>query len=95
MHTQFVYIIQKLIIFDGGVRTGTDMFKALCLGADYVCIGRPAIWGLILNGSDGVSQILNLFYQEFRSIMGLSGCNDINGSAATVCDIPFRNKDNY
>ncbi len=68
---------KKLIIFDGGIRTGSDMFKALCLGADYVCIGRPAIWGLILNGSNGVSQILNLFYQEFRSIMGLSGCNDI------------------
>ena len=68
---------KKIIIFDGGIRTGSDMFKALCLGADFVCIGRPAIWGLILGGSKGVSKILDLFYQELKSIMGLSGCNDI------------------
>ena len=67
----------KQIIFDGGIRTGSDIFKSLCLGADVVAIGRPAIWGLILGGKTGVSRILDLFYKEFCSVMGLSGCNDI------------------
>lgn len=66
------------IIFDGGIRTGTDIFKALCLGADLVSIGRPSIWGFILNGADGISNIVNLFYEEFQSTVALSGCKDIN-----------------
>ena len=70
-------IKNKQIIFDGGIRTGTDMFKAICLGADIVSIGRPTIWGLILGGSIGVSKILDLFYDEFKSAMGLSGCSNI------------------
>ncbi len=68
----------KQIIFDGGIRTGTDMFKALSLGADIVSIGRPAIWGLILDGANGVSRILDFFYDEFKSAFALSGCTDIN-----------------
>ena len=70
-------IKNKKIIFDGGIRTGTDMFKSLCLGADIVSVGRPAIWGLILGGSSGVSKVLDLFYEEFKSVMGLSGCKNI------------------
>jgi len=70
----------KQIIFDGGVRTGTDMFKAICLGADIVSIGRPSIWGLILGGSKGVSKILNLFFDEFKSVMGLSGCKNLKSA---------------
>lgn len=70
-------IKNKQIIFDGGIRTGTDAFKAICLGADVVAIGRPAIWGLILNGTNGVSRILDLFYDELKSVMGLSGCVNI------------------
>ena len=66
------------IIFDGGVRTGTDLFKALCLGADLVSIGRPSVWGYILNGSEGISKIIRLFYDEFSSSLALSGCKDIN-----------------
>ena len=68
---------KKKIIFDGGIRTGSDLFKALCLGADIVSIGRPSIWGLILSGNKGVSKIIELFYNELKSVMGLSGCNDI------------------
>ena len=71
-------IKNKQIIFDGGIRTGSDIFKALCLGANIVSIGRPAIWGLILGGSKGISKIINLFYEEFESVMGLSGNKDIN-----------------
>ncbi len=71
-------IKNKQIIFDSGIRTGTDVFKALCLGADIVSIGRPAIWGLILDGANGVSRILDFFYDEFKSAFALSGCTNIN-----------------
>ena len=47
------------------------------MGADIVSIGRPSIWGLILSGNKGVSKIIDLFYNELKSVMGLSGCNDI------------------
>ena len=76
----FKGVKNKQIIFDGGVRTGTDMFKAICLGADIVSIGRPSIWGLILGGSKGVSKILNLFFDEFKSVMGLSGCKNLKSA---------------
>ena len=71
-------IKNKQIIFDSGIRTGTDIFKALCIGADIVSIGRPAIWGLILDGANGVSRILDFFYDEFKSALALSGCSDVN-----------------
>ena len=71
-------IKNKQIIFDSGIRTGSDVFKAICLGADIVSIGRPAIWGLILDGANGVSKILDFFYDEFKSVFALSGSTDIN-----------------
>lgn len=67
----------KTIIFDGGARTGTDIFKALCLGANIVSIGRSSLYGLIVNGAKGVKKTFDLFEEEFVSTMGLSGCNDI------------------
>ena len=48
------------IWFDGGVRKGTDVLKALALGADLVFIGRPVIWGLAVNGQKGVETVLDL-----------------------------------
>ncbi|KAI1097688.1 FMN-dependent dehydrogenase [Jackrogersella minutella] len=62
------------IHFDGGVRRGTDIFKALCLGADMVWIGRPAIWGIAYNGEYGVTNALKILEDEFRECMALSGC---------------------
>lgn len=68
---------KKTIIFDGGIRTGSDILKALCLGANIVSIGRASIYGLIANGADGVSNTFELFKKEFLSAMGLCGCNDV------------------
>jgi (S)-2-hydroxy-acid oxidase len=65
------------ILFDGGVRRGTDVFKALALGADMVCIGRPYIWGLSAFGQEGVETALNLLDQELRSIMQQAGVTRI------------------
>ncbi|XP_062514904.1 LOW QUALITY PROTEIN: 2-Hydroxyacid oxidase 1-like [Corticium candelabrum] len=67
------------IYVDGGVRYGTDVLKAIALGARAVFIGRPVLWGLTYNGEDGVCQVLH----EFKVAMKLSGCasiSDINRS---------------
>ncbi|EMC99551.1 hypothetical protein BAUCODRAFT_29908 [Baudoinia panamericana UAMH 10762] len=62
---------------DGGIRSGTDMFKALALGAEYVWVGRPAIWGLAYAGERGVELMLEIFYNEFKRCMQLTGCNSV------------------
>ena len=67
----------KLIV-DGGVRTGSDIFKCLSLGADYVAIGRPVIFGLAVYSNIGVERVLDLYIHEFKSTMHLCGVNDIN-----------------
>ncbi|TLD32398.1 S-2-hydroxy-acid oxidase-like protein [Venturia nashicola] len=58
---------------DGGIRHGTDIFKALALGADFVWIGRPVLWGLAYNGQEGVGLCLRLLSDEIRLCMGLAG----------------------
>lgn len=58
---------------DGGVRHGTDVFKALALGADFVWVGRPILWGLAYKGQEGVELCLRLLIDEFRLCMGLAG----------------------
>jgi (S)-2-hydroxy-acid oxidase len=58
---------------DGGIRHGTDIFKALALGAEFVWIGRPVLWGLAYKGQDGVELCLKLLSDEFRLCMGLAG----------------------
>ncbi|VUC29307.1 unnamed protein product [Clonostachys rosea] len=63
---------------DGGIRTGTDIFKALALGAECVWIGRPMLWGLAYNGEAGVTKTLDILYEEFKRCMQLTGCNTID-----------------
>ncbi|KAK4983175.1 hypothetical protein LTR66_008927 [Elasticomyces elasticus] len=58
---------------DGGIRHGTDVFKALALGADFVWIGRPVLWGLAYKGQEGVELCLRLLADEFKLCMGLAG----------------------
>lgn len=58
---------------DGGIRHGTDVFKALALGADFVWVGRPVLWGLAYKGQEGVDLCLRLLGDEFRLCMGLAG----------------------
>lgn len=64
------------IIVDGGVRRGSDVAKYLAMGADYVGIGRPAIYGLIIDGKNGVKKIFSILNNEFRAFMINSGCKD-------------------
>ncbi|XP_073409969.1 2-Hydroxyacid oxidase 1 isoform X2 [Dendrobates tinctorius] len=62
------------VYLDGGVRKGTDVLKALALGAKAVFIGRPVLWGLAYQGEHGVEEVLNILRDEFRLAMALSGC---------------------
>lgn len=61
------------ILFDSGVRGGADVLKALALGADAVCLGRPYIWGLALDGQAGVEAVLKMVLAEFDLTMALCG----------------------
>ena len=61
------------VLIDGGFRRGTDIFKALALGAAAVCIGRPCLWGLGAFGEEGVTRVLNLLQAELERIMQLAG----------------------
>jgi isopentenyl diphosphate isomerase/L-lactate dehydrogenase-like FMN-dependent dehydrogenase len=61
------------VLFDSGVRTGADAFKALALGADAVLIGRPYLWGLALGGEDGVRTVLRSLLAELDLTLALSG----------------------
>ncbi len=62
------------VYLDGGVRRGTDVLKALALGARAVLVGRPALWGLAVDGSAGVSHALSLLGQELDQALALAGC---------------------
>jgi (S)-2-hydroxy-acid oxidase len=61
------------VIVDGGVRRGTDIFKALALGASAVGIGRPHAWGLAAFGQPGVEAVLEILRRELRTIMRQAG----------------------
>ncbi len=61
------------IYVDGGIRRGTDVLKALALGARAVFIGRPTLWGLAVNGSEGVRDVLEILHAELELAMALSG----------------------
>ncbi|PVU97770.1 hypothetical protein BB559_001930 [Furculomyces boomerangus] len=64
------------VFLDGGVRRGTDVFKALALGAKAVFVGRPALWALSYDGEAGVDLMLDIIIEEFRMAMALSGCTE-------------------
>ncbi|KAJ4241532.1 hypothetical protein NW757_012231 [Fusarium falciforme] len=69
-------------IMDGGIRRGTDIFKALALGASYVFVGRIPIWGLAYNGQEGIELALKILMYEFKTAMALARCRiikDITG----------------
>ncbi|KAE9978807.1 hypothetical protein BLS_000274 [Venturia inaequalis] len=71
------------IHIDGGFRRGADIFRALALGAEFVWVGRPAIWGLAYDGQAGVEKMIDLLKEDFRRCMALCGCksvSDINRS---------------
>jgi isopentenyl diphosphate isomerase/L-lactate dehydrogenase-like FMN-dependent dehydrogenase len=65
------------VLIDGGFRRGTDFFKALALGADAVCIGRPYLWGLASFGEPGVAAVLDILRRELVMVMKQMGTTTI------------------
>lgn len=61
------------VLLDGGIRRGTDVVKALALGADAVGVGRPVVWGLAAGGREGVSQVLELLREDFDEALAQCG----------------------
>jgi 4-hydroxymandelate oxidase len=61
------------VLVDGGIRRGTDVLKALALGARAVCIGRPVVSGLAVGGAEGVQRVLEILLDEFDNALGLAG----------------------
>ena len=66
------------VLLDGGIRRGTDVLKALALGASAVLVGRPVVYGLAVNGALGVSHVLRLLRDEFEIAMVLTGCRTLD-----------------
>jgi isopentenyl diphosphate isomerase/L-lactate dehydrogenase-like FMN-dependent dehydrogenase len=66
------------VYLDGGIRRGTDILKAVALGAKAVLIGRPVLWGLAVDGAEGVRNVLEILKKEFRLAMMLCGCQTVD-----------------
>lgn len=66
------------LLFDSGIRSGYDVFKAIALGADAVCIGRLQLYALAVNGAHGVAHLLRLLRDELELCMALTGATAIS-----------------
>lgn len=66
------------VLFDSGIRSGADMFKAIALGASAVGLGRPHIYGLTLAGAEGVTEVIRQLQSDFELTMALSGCKNVS-----------------
>ena len=77
--SEIAAVLQRRIplLLDGGVRRGTDVFKALALGADAVLVGRPYVYGLAAAGASGVAHVVQLLRAELEVAMALTGCPDL------------------
>lgn len=71
------------VVLDGGVRRGTDIFKALALGATAVGVGRPYIWGLGAFGQEGVEAVLTLLHRELELVMRQAGTTTVTRITGT------------
>jgi 4-hydroxymandelate oxidase len=79
------------ILFDSGVRDGTDILKALALGAAGVLVGRPVLWGLACDGEAGADTVFRLLSEELRDALGLAGCASVAAARqlSTVTHAPL------
>jgi 4-hydroxymandelate oxidase len=78
------------VIVDGGIRRGTDVLKALALGARAVMIGRPALWGLAVAGATGATRVMEILLNEFDAALALSGAGSARAlDPSFVCRAPW------
>lgn len=66
------------LLYDGGIRRGSDVFKAIALGASAVFVGRPYIYGLASAGALGVAHVIKILKEEFEITMALMGTATLN-----------------
>ncbi len=76
------------VYMDGGIRRGTDILKALALGARAVLVGRPVLWGLTVAGAAGVQHVLEILQAEFKLAMQLAGCPTIESIKRELVKLP-------
>ncbi len=74
------------VLVDGGIRRGTDVLKAMALGASAVLVGRPAVWGLANAGAAGVAHVLRLLRDELEVAMALTGCSTLAEATSALLD---------
>ena len=75
------------IVLDGGIQRGTDVIKAISMGADAVAIGKMQGWGLAAGGTAGLVRVLEILEEEIRIAMGLMGVTDLSQlSSNYICD---------
>jgi 4-hydroxymandelate oxidase len=72
------------VFVDGGIRRGTDVVKALALGANAVFIGRPYLYGLAAAGEAGVTKVINILQREFQMAMALTGRTNVGSIDRSV-----------
>ena len=77
------------VYMDGGVRSGTDVLKALALGARAVFIGRPPLWGLVCNGAAGAEDVLRILNHELEVSLTLCGCSSVQAVPKSIV-VPAR-----
>jgi len=68
---------RALVLVDGGVRSGRDVLRALCLGAHGALVGRPYLWALAVAGEDGVDLLMRRYHLELENALALTGCRGI------------------
>ena len=83
------------LIFDSGIRSGSDIVRALAFGADYVMIGRPVMYAMGADGKKGLRRIVEIIKEEVSTTLGLVGLNDINEVTSEIVIDNTINKVNY
>ncbi len=83
------------LIFDSGIRSGSDIVRALAFGADYAMIGRPVMYAMGADGRKGLRRIVEIIKEEASTTLGLVGLNDINDVTSNIVIDNAVNKVNY
>ena len=83
------------LIFDSGIRSGSDIVRALAFGADYAMIGRPVMYAMGADGRKGLRRIVEIIKEEASTTLGLVGLNDINDITSNIVIDSTVNKVNY
>ncbi|HEY6176201.1 MAG TPA: alpha-hydroxy acid oxidase, partial [Kofleriaceae bacterium] len=79
---------QAEVLMDGGIRRGSDIVKAICLGARAVLIGRPYVYGLAMAGQAGVARALAILRADLERTLKLLGCPSIAALDRSYVDVP-------